>query len=91
MTITGSIVLYAVIWFLGLFIALPIGERSQDEAGDVVPGTPASAPEDPMLKKKLLWVTVGATIVWVILCGIIVMEVFSVEDFDIFNRMDPNR
>lgn len=89
MTITGAIVLFAVLWFMILFIVLPIGERSQSEAGDVVPGTPASAPEDAMMKKKLKWVT-GLTIVgWIILYLIITSGVLSIEDFDIFNRMNP--
>ena len=50
MTITGAIVLYAVCWFMTLFVVLPIGVQSQEEAGDVVPGTPASAPTAPMLR-----------------------------------------
>lgn len=89
MTITGAIVLFAVIWFLALFIALPIGERSQSEAGEVVPGTPASAPEDAMMKKKLTWVTIVTVVLWVILCGVIISGVLSIETFDIFNRMNP--
>lgn len=89
MTITGAIVLFAVIWFLTLFIMLPIGERSQSEAGDVVPGTPASAPEDAMMKKKLIWTTVVTIILWAILIGVIVSGVLKIEYFDIFNRMNP--
>lgn len=90
MTITGAIVLFAVIWFLTLFIMLPIGERSQSEAGEVVPGTPASAPEDAMMKKKLIWTTIVTVILWVILVGVIVSGVLKIEYFDIFNRMNPD-
>ena len=39
MNLTGGIVLYAVLWFLTLFVLLPIGQVSQAEAGEVVPGT----------------------------------------------------
>ena len=87
MTITGALVLFAVIWFLGLFVALPIGEKSQSEDGEVVPGTPASAPVDAMLKKKIIWVTAITTVLWLILCGVIVSGFFKIEMFDIFNRM----
>jgi len=87
MTITGAIVLFAVIWFMILFIMLPIGERSQSEAGDVVPGTPASAPEDAMMKKKLIWTTGVSLVLWVVLVGVIVSGVLKVEYFDVFNRM----
>ena len=44
MTITGAVVLFAVIWFVSLLVALPIGIRTQGEAGNVAPGTPSSAP-----------------------------------------------
>lgn len=90
MTITGALVLFAVIWFLGLFVALPVGEKSQSESGDVVPGTPASAPVDAMLKKKILWVTVVTTVLWAILLAVITSGYLTVEMFDIFGRMDTN-
>ncbi|NOT70982.1 MAG: DUF1467 family protein [Hyphomicrobium sp.] len=32
------------LWFITLFVVLPFFARTQDEAGDVVPGTPGSAP-----------------------------------------------
>lgn len=91
MTITGAIVLLAVLWFLTLFIVLPIGERSQSEAGDVVPGTPASAPEDAMMKKKLIWTTVVSVILWIILCAVILSGILKIEYFDVFNRMNPEK
>ena len=90
MTITGAIVILAVVWFLVLFIVLPIGERSQSEAGDVVPGTPASAPEDAMMKKKLIWTTVISIVVWVVLVGVITSGFLKIEHFDFFNRMNPD-
>jgi len=90
MTITGAIVLFAVIWFLTLFVMLPIGEKSQSEAGEVVPGTPASAPEDAMMKKKLIWTTLVTLVLWVVLVGVILSGVLKVEHFDIFNRMNPD-
>lgn len=76
MNLTGGIVLYAVLWFLVLFVLLPIGQKSQAEAGEVVPGTPPGAPADPKLKKKALWATLIAAVIWagiayVILGGVI--------------------
>jgi predicted secreted protein len=52
MSTTLSIALYFVIWWTTLFAVLPIGVRTQAEAGDVVPGTPESAP----VKPRILWV-----------------------------------
>ncbi len=52
MSVSLSIALYFVIWWTTLFAVLPIGVRTQGEAGEVVPGTPASAP----VKPRVLWV-----------------------------------
>ena len=79
MNLTGGIVLYAVLWFLVLFVLLPIGQVSQAEAGEIVPGTPAGAPANPRLKQKMLWATAISAILWagcayVILGGVITRE-----------------
>ena len=55
MAITSALVLFAVIWFMLLLMALPMRMKSQEEDGEVVPGTPASAPVDPMIGKKMFW------------------------------------
>jgi predicted secreted protein len=44
MKISFAIVVYVCIWFMTLFAVLPFGVRTQDEAGEVEPGTPGSAP-----------------------------------------------
>lgn len=71
MTITSAIVLFAVIWAVTFFLVLPWGQVSQYEAGDVVPGTPASAPSDAMIRKKLI-ITTGVSIVAFILAFCII-------------------
>lgn len=80
MSITSAIVLFAVCWFLILFMVLPLFMRSQEEAGNVEPGTPPGAPDQPMIKKKLIWTTIAAAIAWVILFTIIQIGVISVAD-----------
>ncbi len=80
----AGVVLYLVIWFMCLFVILPLRITSQTEDGDVVPGTPASAPIDPMLKKKAIWITVLATVVFIPIALIIINGWIKVEDFDFF-------
>ncbi|MCF6272005.1 MAG: DUF1467 family protein [Rhodobacteraceae bacterium] len=86
MTITSALVLFAVIWFMLLFMALPLRQRSQEEAGERVPGTPASAPVDPMIGKKMFWVTVVAVILWVPLVLFIVYGPLTIADLDFYDR-----
>lgn len=62
MSLTGGLVLYATLWFIVMFLLLPIGHRSQEEAGHVVPGTPVGAPVRPMMGRKALWAALIAAV-----------------------------
>ena len=79
--------LFVVIWFLALFVALPINVRTQAEDGRVVPGTPASAPSDPMLRRKFSWVTAVAVVIWAGVCAVILWGGLTVRDIDVWGRM----
>jgi predicted secreted protein len=59
MGMTFAIAIYFVIWWTTLFAVLPIGVRTQSEAGEIVPGTPASAP----VKPRILWIAGVNTLV----------------------------
>ena len=69
MTISAALVLFAVIWFMCLFIILPLKIKSQGEDGKIVPGTPASAPSRPQLKRKTIYVTIISLVLWIALIG----------------------
>lgn len=80
MSISASIVLYAVIWFMTLFVILPLRLKSQQDSGDVVPGTPASAPSDPQMKKRTKITTFVATIIWGAVCAAIISGTLSMKN-----------
>lgn len=87
MNLTGGIVLYAVLWFLTLFVVMPIGQRSQQDAGEVVPGTPAGAPADLPLKRKLIWTTLISATLWGVLAWIILGGIITRADLEQFDQM----
>lgn len=89
MAITSAIVLLAVIWFMTLFVVLPINFESQGDAGKIVPGTPASAPSDMKMAKKLRLVSIIAVVIWVPLVVIISTGMITVDDFDLFSKFGP--
>lgn len=89
MTITAAFVLYAVLWFLTLFVVLPLRFRSQAEAGEVVPGTPASAPADAQIGRKARITTWVATPLFLVITAVILSGVITIEDLDWFRRMGP--
>lgn len=87
MSITSAIVLFAVIWFMVLFIVLPLRLKTQADVGEIVPGTPAGAPDDPQLGKKVKIVTLVSIPLWIVIAGTILSGVISVRDLDWFDRM----
>ncbi|MEM6727378.1 MAG: DUF1467 family protein [Pseudomonadota bacterium] len=92
MGITSAIVLYAVIWFLTLLCVLTVRLETQGDAGKIVPGTHAGSPTNPQLKKRFLWTTAIAFVIWTIIAGVIVSGVITIRDIDWFDRMStPDR
>ncbi|MBK0328246.1 DUF1467 family protein [Rhodobacteraceae bacterium F11138] len=89
MGITSAIVLYAVFWFMTFLVVLPIRITTQGDAGEVVPGTHAGAPQTHNLKKKALITTGLALVLWGITVAVILSGVISVRDLDWFHRMGP--
>ena len=50
-----AVATFFCLWFITLFAVLPFFAKTQDEAGDVIPGTPESAPHKINIV-KVLWV-----------------------------------
>jgi len=87
MSITSALVLYAVIWFMVLFVALPLRLKTQGDLGEIVPGTHAGAPANLNLGRKIRIVTLVSLVLWLVIGGVIVSGVVSVSDIDVFDRM----
>jgi predicted secreted protein len=64
MSIFTALAIYFVIWWIVLFAVLPWGVRSQHESGEMTPGTDPGAPVLPDIKRKLVWTTIVATVVF---------------------------
>jgi len=93
MGIATGIVLYAIIWFMTLFIVLQVGVTTQSDSGKRLHGTHGSAPVDPRLKRRFLVTTGAAAVIWAVIAGIILSGVVTIEDIDLFTRFglgDPN-
>lgn len=86
MTITGAIVMFAVIWFMSLLIALPLGLRTHGDEGTTDEITPAFAPVNLNMKRKLLRVTIVTVILWGPLCLLIYSGWIGIDDVDIWGH-----
>lgn len=88
MNITAALVLFAVTWFMVFFCVLPVRFKSQAEDGEVTPGTPASAPADPMLGKKAKITTGIAAVVFAGLYALITSGIITRHNMDVFGILN---
>ena len=88
MGIGSALVLYAVLWFLVMFVTLPVRLRTQGDEGKVVPGTQAGAPANFNVKRTMLIVSGISFVLWLLIAGVIVSGAITVRDLDWFGRMD---
>lgn len=80
MTIATSLVLFASIWAVVFFMVLPFGMVSQAEDGDVLPGTPASAPAKPVIVRKLVITTIIAAVAFACIWPVLHFRVIDLDD-----------
>jgi predicted secreted protein len=64
MPVTTAVAVFFLIWWVVLFAVLPWGVRSQQEGGEVAPGTDPGAPAIPRLGRKLLWTTIVSVVIF---------------------------
>jgi predicted secreted protein len=67
MPIGSIIAVFFVIWWLSFVAVLPIGARSQSDAGEVTAGTDPGAPVAPQLLRKALIATALSIIMTLLL------------------------
>jgi predicted secreted protein len=87
MTITAAFVVYAVTWFMTLFIVIQTRTVPQSDRGHVEPGTPPGAPAEEIMGKVAKTTTIWATLIWAVICGVILSGWFTIADLDWFDRM----
>ena len=80
MSLTTAIAIYFIIWWVVLFAVLPWGVHSQEESGEVAPGTDPGAPVIPRVWMKLVWTTVAASVVFAICVVVYSYRLVTLEE-----------
>ena len=91
MSLSFAIAIYAIIWWIVLFAMLPIGVRTQEEEGDIAPGTAESAPHAPRLLAKMLATTVVASLIFAAVYVIIAHRLITLDDIPFLPRYESIR
>ena len=80
MSIAGGLAVYFIIWWLTLFAVLPFGVRTQGESGEVVPGSPESAPAKFAIVRTFAITTVISAIVFAGVYWVLTSGRFTLDD-----------
>jgi predicted secreted protein len=87
MTITSAIVVYSVVWFLTFLVVIQLRTVPQSDTGQVEPGTPPGAPAEEVVGSMAKRATIWATLIWAVICGVILSGWITIEDIDVMGRM----
>ena len=81
MGITGSIIVYVMIWWIIFFSVLPIGIQSNKEVfREKIEGMDPGAPKNPKIALKFLLTTLITSIIFVVIYYLVDIEFLNLRE-----------
>ena len=82
MGITGSIIVYVLIWWIIFFSVLPVGiqsnkEKFREKIGGIDPG----APNNPKIGKKFLITTIITSIIFIVIYYLVKFDLLNLRNY----------
>ena len=82
MGITGSIIVYILIWWMIFFSLLPVGIQSNKEKfRERVEGIDPGAPNNPKIGKKFLITTLITSIIFIVIYYLVSFNLLNLREF----------
>ena len=82
MGLTGSIIVYVLIWWIIFFSVLPIGIKSNKEVfEEKIEGIDPGAPKNPKIAKKFLITTLITTMIFAIIYYLVRIDLLNLREF----------
>ena len=82
MGITGSIIIYVMIWWIIFFSVLPIGIQSnKEDFKEKIGGVDPGAPINPRIGKKFLITTFITTIIFAVIYYLVKFDLLNLREF----------
>ena len=82
MGITGSIIVYILIWWMIFFSVLPVGIQSNKEKfRERVEGIDPGAPNNPKIGKKFLITTLITSIIFIVIYYLVSFNLLNLREF----------
>ena len=82
MSITGSIIVYVMIWWIVFFSILPVGIKSNKEVfRDSIEGFDPGAPKNPKIGKKFIITTIITSLLFILIYYVVELGFFNLRNF----------
>ena len=82
MGITGSIIVYVLIWWIIFFSVLPVGIQSNKEKfKEKIEGADPGAPINPKIGKKFLITTLIASIIFIVIYYLVEFNLLNLREY----------
>ena len=82
MGVTGSIIVYVLIWWIIFFSVLPVGIQSNKEKfKEKIEGTDPGAPINPKIGKKFLITTLITSIIFIVIYYLVDFNLLNLREY----------
>ena len=82
MGITGSIIVYVLIWWIIFFSILPVGIQSNKEKfKENIEGIDPGAPKNPRIAKKFLITTIITSIIFIVIYYLVELDLLNLRKY----------
>ena len=78
MSITGSIVIYVIIWWIVFFSLLPLDVNREKK--EIIRGSDSGAPENPKILKKFIYSTLITSIIFIFIYMLVKYEHLNIRN-----------
>ena len=82
MGITGSIIVYVLIWWIIFFSVLPVGIQSNKEKfKEKIEGVDPGAPNNPKIARKVLITSIITSIIFLVIYYLVKFDLLNLRDY----------
>ena len=82
MGITGSIIVYVLIWWIIFFSILPVGIQSNKEKfKENIEGIDPGAPKNPRIAKKFLITTIITSLIFIVIYYLVRFNLLNLREY----------
>ena len=82
MGITGSIIVYVLIWWIIFFSVLPVGIQSNKEKfREKIGGIDAGAPKNPKIANKFLITTIITSLIFIVIYYLVKFDLLNLREY----------